>query len=132
MRDSRAEPLYLATDGARGTRAASMEGRMFMRGACLAALLLAIAMPPAGAQAVHGFYLQGNTGIFFQKTQSLDTTLAPPVATTDADPGAAARAGAAIGGASSLSESGSVGYGFGHGLRVEVQGIHTAGSPPGG
>jgi hypothetical protein len=109
-----------------------MEGRMFMRGACLAALLLAIATPPAGAQAVHGFYLQGNAGIFVQKTQSLDATLSPPVTATDADSGAAARAGAAIGGASALSESGSVGYGFGHGLRVEVQGIHTAGNPSGG
>lgn len=102
----------------------------FMRRACLAALLLALPTAPARAQQVHGFYLQGNTGIFFQKTQPFDATTVPQMA--KANPTAAERADAALRGGPAPSESGSLGYGFGSGLRVEVQGIHTAGSPPGG
>ncbi|HTI01047.1 MAG TPA: hypothetical protein VL752_08885 [Acidisoma sp.] len=102
-----------------------------MRRAFLAALLLATSAFPAGAQAVHGFYLQGNTGIFIQRPQPFDATLAPPVATTNAPAVGAAGAGTAFSDAPALSESGSLGYGFGNGLRVEAQGMHTVGSPNG-
>jgi hypothetical protein len=103
-----------------------------MRRACLAALLLALATPSAGAQPVQGLYLQGDTGIFFQDAQPSDVTLAHPVPAETPGTDAAERARAAIGGSPALSESGSLGYGLGHGLRVEVQGIHTTGSAPGG
>lgn len=88
-----------------------------------AAMLLAAASCPVEAQAVHGFYLQGNTGIFFQKTQPLETTPAGTQSQTDL--GAAQRAGAAITDTPGANESGSVGYGFGKGLRVEIQGMHA-------
>lgn len=101
-----------------------------MRSVCLAALVLALPILSARAQAVRGFYLQGNTGIVFPKTQPLETTVAPPVATEI--PGVAAQTDAAVNGGPSLSETGSLGYGFGRGLRVEVQGIHLSASPTGG
>lgn len=100
-----------------------------MRRPCLAVLLLTIALPSAQAQAVHGFYLQGNAGIVFHGTQLGDATLPSPTATGSDE--AASRADAAINGGTKLSESGSLGYGLGHGLRVEVQGVHLPSNPAG-
>jgi OmpA-OmpF porin, OOP family len=76
----------------------------------------------ARAQPVSGFYVQGNAGLALPQQQSV--TLPSTVPTTP-QTSAAANADAAINSKLGPAESGSAGWGFGNGLRMEIEGVHT-------
>lgn len=85
---------------------------------------LMTAAPAAWAQPIQGFYVQGSAGIALPSSQSVSQPAgnAPTAAGSSA---AAAAANADINGKSGAIESGSAGWGFGNGVRVEVQGMHS-------
>ena len=85
----------------------------------LAVLMLAAAA--AHAQPVSGFYVQGSAGLTLPQQQSINLPSAP----SGEQPSSAASADAAINGKPGVVQSGSAGWGFGNGLRLEMQGVHT-------
>jgi hypothetical protein len=88
----------------------------------------------AEAQPVTGFYVQGSAGLAFAQQHSLTQSPAPPASseTSGSETSAAAGANAAINGTGGAVQSGSAGWGFGDGFRMEVEGIHAAqGAAPG-
>lgn len=85
--------------------------------------VLVTAAPAAWAQPIQGPYIQGSAGITLPSSQSISQGAGnPPTASGSS---AAAAANAAINGKSGAAESGSAGWGFGNGVRVEVQGMHS-------
>ena len=91
-----------------------------------AALSLAVLMAaalPARAQPIQGPYIQGSAGIALPSSQPVTSSAGN--APTPAGSSAAATANAEINGKPGAVESGSAGWGFGNGVRVEVQGMHS-------
>jgi len=87
-----------------------------------AGLMLMLMLSAAQAQPVSGFYVQGNAGLALPQQQSI--TLPSTVPSTP-DASAAANADAAINPKLGAAQSGSAGWGFGNGFRMELQGVHT-------
>ena len=87
--------------------------------ACAVFILSAVA---ASAQPVSGFYVQGDAGLALPQAESLSLPASPP---KTAQPSAAATANTAINSRAGMAQSGSAGWGFGNGLRMEVEGVHT-------
>jgi OmpA-OmpF porin, OOP family len=85
-----------------------------------AALMLTAAA--ARAQPVSGFYVQGNAGLTLPQQQSITLPSTGPGTPQNS---AAANADAAISSKLGPAESGSAGWGFGNGLRMEIEGVHT-------
>jgi OOP family OmpA-OmpF porin len=92
----------------------------------LASLLFACASSESHAQPVSGFYVAGGAGVDLSQSQTIDSG---PVAGGDSG-SAAERAAAAIN-RPSLTAIGSAGWGFGDGLRMEMQGVHSENSTGG-
>jgi hypothetical protein len=92
----------------------------------LAILLLMGASPETRAQPVNGFYVAGGAGSDLSQSQTIKSG---PVA--GGDPGSAAERAAAAINRPGLTESGSAGWGFGNGLRMEMQGVHSENSTGG-
>ncbi len=88
----------------------------------LACAVFSLIVVTAEAQPVSGFYLQGGAGLALPQQQSLSLPAGQPTAT---QPSAAAATNAAINSRAGAVQSGSAGWGFGDGLRVEVEGVHT-------
>ena len=93
------------------------------------ALVVSIWMLEAAAEAqpVNGLYVQGSAGLALPQQQSLSQPSLPASAQPSATASsAAAAANAAINGGAGTVQSGSAGWGFGNGLRMEVEGVHAA------
>jgi OOP family OmpA-OmpF porin len=95
-----------------------MEGARFAIVA-LALLVLMSTAAAALAQPVSGFYLQGSAGL----TLPQQRTISLPSAQPNSPETSAAAAGAAIGGKPGVADGGSLGWGFGNGLRMEMEGV---------
>jgi OOP family OmpA-OmpF porin len=88
-------------------------------------ILLAVAAA-AQAQPVSGFYIQGSAGAALPAQQSVNlpaSSWTTPSSSTA--PSAAVAANAAINAGLGSAQSGSVGWGFGNGVRMEVEGVHS-------
>ena len=92
----------------------------------LVSLLLVAISPQARAQPVNGFYVAGSAGVDLSQSQTIERGSSAGVAPDSA----AAHAAAAIN-RPGPTESGSAGWGFGDGLRMEMQGVHTGTSTSG-
>jgi hypothetical protein len=77
----------------------------------------------AEAQPVSGFYVQGSAGLALPQQSPVVPSSSAPAPSPGS---AAAAAAAAINPGPGAAESGSAGWGFGNGMRLEIQGIHTA------
>lgn len=88
-------------------------------------MTVALIAIPAVAQPIQGPYVSGDAGITLPSSSSVsipDTASEPNSAN---GPSAAASANAAINGDPGAVQSGSAGWGFGNGVRVELQGTHS-------
>ncbi len=92
-----------------------------MKTVLLALVLTGLTAGAAAAQPVTGFYVQGGAGVALPQQQSLSLSSPRPASPATS---ASAAANAAINGDMGAAESGSAGWGFGDGLRVELQGMH--------
>ncbi len=91
-------------------------------------VLIGMLAATARAQPVTGFYVQGSAGVALPQQQSLSQS-SPPPASSQVQPttsSAAAAADAAINGDAGGTQSGSAGWGFGNGFRMEMEGVHAA------
>ena len=79
--------------------------------------------PAAWAQPIQGPYIQGSAGIALPSSQPVSQGAGNPPSASGSS--AAAAANAAINGKPGAVQSGSAGWGFGNGVRVEVQGMHS-------
>jgi OmpA-OmpF porin, OOP family len=89
----------------------------------LACAVFSLSAVAASAQPVSGFYVQGGAGLALPQSQPL--SLPPASQPNGAQPSAAAATNAAINSRAGAAQSGSAGWGFGNGLRMEVEGVHT-------
>ena len=85
--------------------------------------LMLTAPAAARAQPVSGFYVQGNAGLALPQQQSITLPSAVPATPQTS---AAANADSALNSKLGPAESGSAGWGFGNGLRMEIEGVHTS------
>jgi hypothetical protein len=98
-----------------------MEEARFMKVVFVVLVLALTTVAAAQAQPVSGFYVQGSAGLALPQQTSVSQS-PPPQSSSSA----AAAANAAINSDPGTSQSGSAGWGFGNGLRMEVQGFHSA------
>ncbi len=99
-------------------------------GCCLVFLATSAA---AQAQPVQGFYVQGSAGLALPGTDAISAgERAPGTEPGQSAGGAAAAANAAINSAPGPAQAASAGFGFGNGLRVEMQGMHSQQAGAGG
>jgi hypothetical protein len=100
-----------------------MEGAKWMKVVLIWTVLMLTAATAAYAQPVSGFYVQGSGGLALPEQQPV--TL-PPGTPGTADTSVDGTADAAINGKPGAAESGSAGWGIGDGVRMEIEGLHTA------
>ncbi len=97
-----------------------------MKGGLACMVLIPFLAATANAQPVTGFYVQGSAGLALPQQQSLSLSSPPPASPQmPAGSSAAAAANTAINGDSGAVQSGSAGWGFGNGFRMELQGMHA-------
>ena len=100
-----------------------LHGRGEVMKVALALFILSLIAPGAVAQPISGFYVQGSAGLTLPSQQPLGLASGPPSAS---DPSAATTAGAAINNKAGATQSGSGGWGFGNGVRLEVEGVRAS------
>jgi OmpA-OmpF porin, OOP family len=88
----------------------------------LACAVFSLSAVAASAQPVSGLYVQGGAGLALPQAQSLSLPASQP---NTAQPSAAVAANTAINSRAGTVQSGSAGWGFGNGLRMEIEGVHT-------
>jgi hypothetical protein len=108
------------------TRTRRMEVRRRMKVVLALMVVIGMLATTAAAQPVTGFYVQGCAGLDLPQQQTLG--MSPPASAQGQAPAssAAAAANAAINGGAGGVQSGSAGWGFGNGMRMELEGVHAA------
>jgi hypothetical protein len=94
-----------------------------MKVASICTALVLTAVTAAYAQPVSGFYVQGSAGLALPEQPPVTLPTGTPGTT---DTSAAGIADATINDKPGAAESGSGGWGLGDGLRMEIEGLHTA------
>ncbi len=91
-------------------------------------VLIGMVARTAAAQPVTGFYVQGSAGLDLPQQRTLGVASPPAASAQGPAPAssAAAAANAAINGDAGGVQSGSAGWGFGNGMRMELEGMHAA------